>query len=205
MISSLALFLLFVLLPVIFLANSQFYFANAFARYDVWQEFSASDRESAWQNFQVLMSKLNPPFSDLQEGYMPQAFFGERDLAHMQDVQNLFKWIWGGVVIAAIALLALVRQVDKRQMLKYTLRAMIAVGLLLGVAAIGAILDWETTFVIFHRLVFTENDYWQLDPSSSNLIKYFLNPIFFELFITYFLLEALILLVLKNSYDRITS
>lgn len=107
-----------------------------------------------------------------------QPVFGQRERAHMVDVQQLF--IGGIYLLAAAVLFVIVGTILSRMLLgkqhfrrifgRTLLFTLIGVLLLLGVAGVLFYLDFDTWFTRFH-LVFFSNDLWLLDPNTEVLIQ----------------------------------
>ena len=57
----------------------------------------------------------------------------------------------------------------------------IGLALIIGLITIYALTDFNSLFINFHKLFFASNNYWQLDPQTSNLIKFLPEQIFQEL------------------------
>jgi len=96
----------------------------------------------------------------------------------MEDVYHLvrlcawvmaFAWALGGIGIAGMA--AKLKWRAPGALLKGALWAMLSVGLLAGFVVICAAMDFSGAFVVFHKLLFT-NDLWLLSASST-LIRMF--------------------------------
>lgn len=104
-------------------------------------------------------------------------FFNEREIAHMEDVKELFL---SGLriificIILNIILLIILFILSKRKILIY-----LANGMLLGSVVFLSILlilgfiistDFTRYFILFHKIFFT-NDLWILDPTTDRLIN----------------------------------
>ena len=108
------------------------------------------------------------------------AAFNQREQHHMADVQDLFRlcrfiaWLGWGVVI--FGGLSARRKLDWRTFR----RTLIAILAAVTIIIIAACIDFNSLFILFHRIAFT-NDLWLLDPQTDLLIR--LMPI--EFFISY--------------------
>ena len=104
-------------------------------------------------------------------------FFNEREIAHMEDVKELFL---SGLriificIILNIILLIILFILSKKKILIY-----LANGMLLGSVVFLSILlilgfiistDFTRYFILFHKIFFT-NDLWILDPTTDRLIN----------------------------------
>ena len=108
------------------------------------------------------------------------ASFNQKEQQHMADVQDLFRlcrfvaWLGWGVVL--FGGLAARRKLAWRTFRRTLLAILAAVGVVIFLACI----DFDSLFILFHRIAFT-NDLWLLNPSTDLLIR--LMPI--EFFISY--------------------
>ncbi|MBE5809802.1 MAG: TIGR01906 family membrane protein [Clostridiales bacterium] len=108
------------------------------------------------------------------------AAFNQKEQHHMADVQDLFRlcrfvaWLGWGIVI--LGGLSARRNLDWRPFR----RTLIAILAAVTVIVILACIDFDSLFVLFHKVAFT-NDLWLLDPRTDLLIR--LMPI--EFFISY--------------------
>lgn len=160
------------------------YFHNAFLRYEVYANFASQHAEtSLWDKFYTVLEYIRPPFNSTLD---PQ-FFSPEDIYHMQDVKNLFILVWIIFLVSAVCLVlqkliwqkkVSVKAIKQRKLLPSFIIVSIVIGSLL-------LLTWDNSFIIFHQLLFSGNTYWQLDPATSNLIKYLPGQIFQELLLLY--------------------
>lgn len=112
--------------------------------------------------------------------------FNERELLHMKDVKGLFQLVWGIQLISGLwlVLYGAARFLRFRQP---AIRSLSRLGVwggvvtLLIVANLGllALIDFESVFVQFHLLSFT-NDLWLLNPERDYLIMMFPGGFFFD-------------------------
>ncbi len=116
---------------------------------------------------------------------LPTQLFTEREILHMRDVRSLMQReqaLSAGLCIA----LGIIFCMSSRSwavwvpILRGTVLWLAAVLLLIGL--IGG-LYFDQLFTSFHQLLFT-NDYWQLDPAQSALIRAY-PPEFFQAFARY--------------------
>lgn len=107
-----------------------------------------------------------------------QPVFGQRERAHMVDVQHLFiggLYVFGGaILVAVLGFLALRKLLPGQHFRKIFGRTLVStliiVLLLLGAASILIASDFDTWFTRFHH-VFFDNDLWLLDPDTEILIQ----------------------------------
>ena len=100
--------------------------------------------------------------------------FNERELKHMADCFDLFVLLRRVLLVAGIAAAALLagaallgqRAPDARSAL---VGALAFLGLI-AIVGVWGIVDFDSLFTAFHRLLFT-NDLWLLDPRTDLLIR----------------------------------
>ena len=108
------------------------------------------------------------------------AAFNQKEQAHMEDVQDLFRlcrfisWLGWGVVL--FGGLSARRKINWRTFRRTLFAIMAAVTIVIVLACI----DFDSLFILFHKIAFT-NDLWLLNPQTDLLIR--LMPI--EFFISY--------------------
>ena len=85
---------------------------------------------------------------------------------------------WWGSSISLCSLISLLIDRD-RNALRYFRRGILGVLATLAIAAVWAAIDFESIFVLFHKVAFS-NDLWLLDPRSSMLIRLMPTSFFVE-------------------------
>jgi integral membrane protein (TIGR01906 family) len=105
--------------------------------------------------------------------------FSEREITHMADVKDVINlvfdtlWVIGTVVIVVVAagffLLGRGFLPLLRSGIVWSTIAGLSVAALFGLATL---IDFDTTFRLFHEVTF-RNDFWKLSPSQSVLLRLF--------------------------------
>ena len=108
------------------------------------------------------------------------AAFNQKEQQHMADVQDLFRLCRGGGWVCAALVTALAITLRKDFPWRTVSRTLIALLATVTVLIILACVDFNSLFVLFHRIAFT-NDLWLLNPQTDLLIR--LMPL--EFFISY--------------------
>lgn len=112
------------------------------------------------------------------------AAFNVREQQHMQDVQGLFRLcdgqVWMLITACMVGLLTECHLFGAERLLRVFRRMLLTVLAAVAVLAVLACIDFDSLFILFHRIAFT-NDLWLLDPRTDLLIR--LMPIGF--FISY--------------------
>lgn len=188
-----AIFILIIITPIILISNLTPYFYNRFEHYQVYQEFREGYNQ-VQQNFNQLINYIN-----LRTSKLDSSFFSDEDIWHMQDVRKLYELAYFLVFNALLFLFLFAKQIPiykiANQVSKFTI-------LIISLLSLISIWDFNFLFIKFHQLSFN-NDYWMLDPSTSNLIKYFPVAIFKEicviLLVIWFCLAIFNMIVIKSK------
>jgi len=112
-------------------------------------------------------------------------FFNEREIAHMEDVRDLFVGAimlrWAAIAVIGVSLLILVlMKADLLWLMPRTLCAGAGLFFLIIAALAGIIsTDFTRYFTIFHEIFF-DNDLWILDPRTDLLINIVPEPFFID-------------------------
>lgn len=108
-----------------------------------------------------------------------EALYTQREVLHMRDVRNLFQLTFRVQEIAFVYLVTYVVVVflwsRERALRELARQSMIAGGVtvgLLGAAAIGVLVGFDSLFEQFHLLSFS-NDFWRLNPATDRLVQMF--------------------------------
>jgi integral membrane protein (TIGR01906 family) len=112
-------------------------------------------------------------------------FFNDREKIHMNDVKNLF--LAGlmvrrvAFIITAVCLLLLIYlKADLKRILpRAFLLAVAVIGIMAGAAAFYISQNFSEVFIQFH-LLFFNNDYWILDPTTDLMINILPENFFFD-------------------------
>lgn len=118
-------------------------------------------------------------------GGQEREFFSEREIAHMEDVRDLFL---GGMMLRRICVILTVACICVLVFLKVDWKRILAKmfcfgsGLFVILATLLGIIistDFTKYFIIFHEMFFS-NDLWILDPSVDMLINIVPEPFFMD-------------------------
>jgi integral membrane protein (TIGR01906 family) len=178
--------IIFLVLPIVLLSYLTSYYFDAFSRHNAYSNFAVTEYSQAEVNlhFTEVIGYIQPPFTT----ELDADFFSPIDIAHMRDVQGIFKLLYVILVgslalqIASSVILILKNERDKViAILKQSEQSITALLVLLMIIGAIALVTWKQSFIIFHQILFPGNTYWMLDPSTSNLIKFFPDGIFQEL------------------------
>lgn len=98
--------------------------------------------------------------------------FSNNECLHMVDVYELFNLARSSLIVCLVLYIVMIGKVvfkpDKYRI--YTGRFVLTIFALFSLIAISAYLNWNKTFTIFHKILFS-NDLWLMDPSKDLMIK----------------------------------
>lgn len=172
------------------------YFEAEYTKYQVLNDLPEMTMEDLLVVTDEMMAYLRGNRADLHVfstiGGEYREFFNAREIAHMEDVRDLFlgglliRRIGIGVTLAYAAILAIWCKKDQSR--KALLKSAVPGGLCAGtgiffaaaltIAAIVAS-DFSKYFVVFH-LIFFDNDLWILNPATDLLINIVPEPFFMD-------------------------
>ncbi|MFT4106689.1 MAG: TIGR01906 family membrane protein [Lacrimispora sp.] len=155
------------------------FFEKEYAKYNVTQDVSMT-MEDLLDVTDEMMAYLRGDREDLHVettmGGVRREFFNEREIAHMEDVKELFL---GGLAIRRGCLIAMAVCLTGLFLLKAPVRKVLPRSVLAGTgaffaasAAVAGIISTDFTryFILFHHMFFN-NDLWILDPATDMLIN----------------------------------
>ena len=98
--------------------------------------------------------------------------------AHMADVRGIFDGLW---ILAACGLAAilLLWKFRCQGAFKNCWKTFLSLGIILGVLAGWAVIDFDSLFIRFHQIAFT-NELWLLDPRTDLMIQLMPTPFFVD-------------------------
>lgn len=109
-------------------------------------------------------------------------FFNETEILHLKDVKDIFRNLKISYAIILVLLLFLIYFASSdRKRLYYCIKNSWLGTCFIALGLFAASFFFEKMFIKMHELIFV-NDYWQLDPATSNLINMYPLEIFIYLF-----------------------
>lgn len=174
--------LFFISLNVRVLTNSQTFYEWGFGANNVERRTGLDDAALTSVASQFIDYFGNDEeFLDLRvdfEGREIESFY-DREITHMADVKDVMNvmfnavWVTGAMVVIVVAggffLLGRGFLPMLRSGIMWSTIAGLTVAALFGLATL---IDFNTTFRLFHEVVF-RNDFWKLSPSQSLLLRLF--------------------------------
>ena len=128
-------------------------------------ETTGLSRDEIKANYQAMIDYNDLGGPDTLE--FPTFCMSDGGRIHFEDVRRIFHAMEYAMIISAVITVAGIIYLEKRERYLYRLLICIFTVALPAVVGIYAALSWDTFFVTFHKLMFS-NDYWifdeQLDP-----------------------------------------
>lgn len=131
------------------------------------------------------------------------------ELIHMSDVKELYqsvyilKWI-----VTIIAIIGLIYFIFKKISFKKEFnRSLFLVIFALVLIGISCLVDFNSFWTSFHKVFFTKNDYWLLDPRTCILVNLFTSEFFFALCFKICIISIIVILlffIFINYYEKKT-
>lgn len=148
-------------------------------------ENSAYDKEVIIRNYDALIDYNSPFYKG--ELKFPDLTSSKEGLQHFVEVKNIFVAFYYIALISFILCLLIVLYKRKQKDYNYLLVSSLTLILLPLIISLFALIDFDTTFVVFHKIFF-KNDYWIFDPRLDPIINllpqtYFLHSLLMIIFI----------------------
>ena len=156
------------------------YFEKEYTKYQVLDDLPPMTMEDLLDVTDEMMDYLKGDRADLHVvttmGGETREFFNDREIAHMEDVRDLFL---GAIFLRRVCLVAAVACLALLFGLKAQIRSVLPPALCLGtglffgiLAVLAAVIstDFSKYFVVFHHIFF-KNDLWILNPETDMLIN----------------------------------
>lgn len=138
------------------------------------EQTSGYTAEQIRQSYDEVMDYLTKPDAEFSVGDMAYTYRGVEHFKEVKLLFNLNNTICGcsAICIVIILLLRLTRRVTdlklgKHSALFYGGVAALSISALVGLAAA---IDFESAFIIFHKIFFPNNQYWILDPTADEIV-----------------------------------
>ncbi|KXK26403.1 MAG: hypothetical protein TR69_WS6001000406 [candidate division WS6 bacterium OLB20] len=147
-----------------------------------------TDPERDFAYFEQVLAVMHGYGSDLDPAY-----YSVEDQLHMRDVAELTA---SAKLVTATSVLLIciyfVRLPSGKRLQQLRRISSVALGITIASAA-AVVLLFEPLFIMFHKVFFSTNTFWQLDPATSRLIRFLPQDLFAELVLISVTLSALIL------------
>ncbi len=120
-------------------------------------------------------------------------FFNEKEILHMKDVKNLFKYAFYAIIFFSIIIFILIKRKDLPYIFLYSLIPIVILIILIY------FLSFDLSFTYFHKIFF-RNDLWLLDPATDRLIVLLPMEFFIRAFAKIIYFSILTLLILFSFF-----
>lgn len=156
------------------------YFEKEYTKYQVLDDLPPMTMEDLLDVTDEMMDYLKGDRVDLHVtttmGGETREFFNDREIAHMEDVRDLFLgaiFLRRVCLVVAVACLALLFGLKAKVHRVLPPALCLGTGLFFGILAVLAAIistDFSKYFVVFHHIFF-KNDLWILNPETDMLIN----------------------------------
>ena len=119
------------------------------------------------ENYDALIDYYNPFYSD--ELVLPSMPSSDAGISHFAEVKVIFNAFLALLIIAPILLGILIFIQNKRKVSSYLLTSPIIMCVAPIVVGILCAIDFDETFIFFHKIVFSNMD-WYFDPLTDPII-----------------------------------
>ena len=158
---------------------------------------SGLTKEVIRENYDALIDYSSPFYNE--ELRFPTLAASESGLFHFTEVKNIFT---GFYILGAITLafgVVIIVQKHKNKDFSYLLVTSVTAIVLPSLLALFLSIDFDRTFVIFHKLFFN-NDYWLFDPATDPVITILPDTFFMHCAIMIIVLVVLMSLLFLTVY-----
>lgn len=109
--------------------------------------------------------------------------FEDIELIHMIDVKSLYQSVMtfriATLIISILGLFYIVG--NNISIKKEYISVLVVFFVALALLGISCLIDFDSFWTTFHKIFFTQNDYWLLDPRTCILVNLFNGGFFFDL------------------------
>ena len=165
-------------------------------------EWSGIPKDIIIKNYDILINYQSLFYQG--ELYMPDFVMSETGRIHFEEVKRIFEAVQILMISTGLvsAVLVYFRHKEKEyRYLRLTSIFSIGIPLVLGILACA---DFDTAFVIFHKIFF-RNDYWIFDSYTDPIINVLPQDFFMHCFIAIIsvvILLSLVCFVLYRRYEK---
>ena len=159
--------LFFISISVIIILNTRSLYYNNIERFEL-EQYSGLDRETIIENYDALIDYCSPFYQG--ELKFPSLASSESGTSHFAETKVIFVSFYYIAAITGILLLFIILYKKKRHDTSYLRTSAITIIVLPCIVGIATALNFEKTFLLFHKLVF-RNDDWLFDPATDPIIN----------------------------------
>lgn len=133
--------------------------------------------------------------------------YQEIELIHMSDVKDLYQNV---ILLRNVLLIFIIigilyfisKDISFRNEFNYSVILSL---IIIIIIVINCIIDFNSFWFSFHKIFFTKNDYWLLDPNTCILVNLFTSDFFFSLCTKICIISVvviLLLIIIINLYEK---
>lgn len=126
------------------------------------------DKATIIKNYDLLIRYTD--VSSIKELKLPDFTFSKSGLDHFKDVKNIFEKLDYAIIVSLILSIIGAAVCIKNNYVKFLKHGSLVLILLPILLAIPFMLNFNSSFIIFHKLLFT-NDEWEFNPDTDPIIN----------------------------------
>ncbi|WP_310605385.1 TIGR01906 family membrane protein [Anaerosporobacter sp.] len=158
--------LFFISISVIVVLNTRSIYYNNITNFEL-EKYSSLDRETIIENYDALIDYCSPFYQGKLE--FPSLPASESGISHFEETKVIFVSFYYIAAITGVLLLCIILYKKRRRNTSYLRTSAITIIVLPAIVGIATALNFEKTFILFHKLVF-RNDDWMFDPATDPII-----------------------------------
>ncbi len=153
------------------------------------------------ENYDALIDYCSPFYQGKLS--FPSLPASESGLSHFAEVKVLFQFFYISALVTFVLLVGIILYKKRKKNHEYLLISSITMILLPLICLIGSAINFSKTFELFHRLVFS-NDDWLFDPITDPIINILPESFFLQcaLIIIFCVLAGSLILYLRYRHYR---
>jgi integral membrane protein (TIGR01906 family) len=159
--------LFFISISVIIIINARPLYYNNIEHMGL-EKISGLDKETIIENYDALIDYCSPFYHG--ELTFPSLTSSESGTSHFAETKVIFVSFYYIAAITGILLLLIILYKKKQQDTSYLRTSAITIIVLPAIVGIATALNFEKTFLLFHKLVFRNND-WLFNPDTDPIIN----------------------------------
>jgi integral membrane protein (TIGR01906 family) len=194
---SLCLFIIFAAVKLTLMFKQLYYFDIQYLNIE---EQSGFNKAEIVKNYDYVINYLLSP--NHQEFMLPSLQYSKYGQIHFSDVKKLFTYIDILLVVTGlINILGLFLNI-KRKSFDFLKHASSMLILLPAVLLTAMLINFDTTFVMFHKIFF-KNDYWQFDPELDPIISILPEEFFYHTALLIVMIIIFCIIAFRLLYKRL--
>lgn len=185
----------FICISTIIILNSTFIYSYVVDKYKI-NEYTGLSSEVLMDNYKSIVYYLQNPFSkELVLKNFPMSEFGK---IHFFEVKQIFMVIYliSIIYIGYIVYIKIKNNKSSDIIIAHFNKSVNIVAAILGIIALAIIIDFNKTFVVFHKIFF-RNDYWIFDVKKDPVINALPEELFLILAAAIIGLLAIFFIIIK--------